>query len=56
MDDLELINLCIMFFEQNDIFDLQVQNGYRQHTNKRVFYAFELSYNKQHFFNRNQKN
>ena len=39
LHDLELINLCLMLFDQND---LQAQNGYRQHTHKSSFYACQL--------------
>ena len=28
-------------------FNLQIQNGYRQHTNKNIFYSRELLYHKQ---------
>ena len=37
------------------LFDLQIQNGYHQQTNKSVFYARELYYHKQHLFNGNLK-
>ena len=38
------------------MFDLQVQNGYRQHTPKSCFYACELKCHKQHLFNGKLKN
>ena len=31
-------------------FEFQIQNGYRQQTNKIVFYARELLFHKQHLF------
>ena len=51
LHDLELINL----WSKWPIFDLQVQNGYRQHTNKSCFYARELWYHKQHLLKKNFK-
>ena len=32
LHDFELINLCLMFLIKITFFDLQIQNGYRQHT------------------------
>ena len=44
MHDLELTNLCLMFFYQNDLyFDTQVQNGYRQHTS--IIAVLHVNYN-----------
>ena len=42
-----------VFRSKCPIFDLEIQNGYRQHRNKSDFYACELKYHKQHMFNGN---
>ena len=39
LHDFELINLCLMFFDQKD---LLIQNACRQQTNKNVLFAREL--------------
>ena len=39
-----------VFRSKSPIFDLKIQNSYRQHTNKNDFYACELKYHKQNLF------
>ena len=56
LHDFELINLCFMFFDQNDFyFTFKFKMVSVNTTNKNVFYARELWYHKQHYFNENIK-
>ena len=45
-----------VFRAKSFIFDIQIQNGYRQNTNKSDFYACDLQYHEQHLFIGNLKN